>query len=51
MAFATLAVALLAGRGVAPDVVVPFDVRYADGKDLQLEKAIEILSASEPSMQ
>ena len=31
--------AFLEGRGVAPDVVVPFDVRYADGKDPQLEKA------------
>jgi carboxyl-terminal processing protease len=36
---------VLEGRGVEPDVVVPFDVRYAEGKDLQLEKAIEILKA------
>jgi len=35
---------VLEGRGVAPDVEVPFDVRYADGKDPQLEKAVEILS-------
>ena len=35
---------VLEGRGVAPDVEVPFDVRYAGGKDPQLEKAVEILS-------
>jgi len=37
---------VLEGRGVAPDVVVPFDVRYSDGEDPQLERALEILSAS-----
>src|SRR4051812_46209507 len=37
---------VLEGRGVAPDVVVPFDVRYSDGEDPQLDKALEILSAS-----
>jgi len=35
---------VLEGRGVDPDVEVPFDVRYSGGKDPQLEKAVEILS-------
>lgn len=35
----------LEGRGVAPDVEVPFDVRYAAGQDAQLERALEILTA------
>ncbi len=33
----------LEGKGVAPDITVPFDIRYCEGKDLQLEKAIEYL--------
>ena len=35
----------LEGRGVEPDVAVPFDVRYAAGEDVQLERALELLSA------
>lgn len=30
--------------GVAPTIAVPFDIRYADGRDPQLDKAIEVLS-------
>jgi carboxyl-terminal processing protease len=33
----------LEGVGVAPDIEVPFDVRYCSGHDLQLEKAVEYL--------
>lgn len=33
----------LEGVGVAPDVEVPFDIRYCSGHDLQLEKAVEYL--------
>ena len=33
----------LEGRGVTPDVVVPFDIRYANGSDPQLDAAIEQL--------
>ena len=33
----------LEGIGVAPDIEVPFDIRYAAGKDPQLERAIEVL--------
>lgn len=33
----------LEGIGVQPDVEVPFSLEYAQGKDPQLEKAIEIL--------
>jgi carboxyl-terminal processing protease len=33
----------LEGVGVAPDVEVPFDIRYCQGHDLQLEKAVEYL--------
>lgn len=33
----------LEGRGVAPDHDVPFDIRYAKGRDPQLAAAIEIL--------
>jgi C-terminal processing protease CtpA/Prc len=32
------------GRGVLPSIEVPFDVRYAAGKDPQLDKAIAILA-------
>lgn len=35
----------LEGRGVAPDLEVPFDLRYAGGKDAQLERALELLAA------
>lgn len=35
----------LEGVGVAPDIEVPFDVRYADGHDPQLQKALQLLSA------
>jgi carboxyl-terminal processing protease len=35
----------LEGRGVAPDVLVPFDVRYSAGADPQLAKAIGLLAA------
>jgi C-terminal processing protease CtpA/Prc len=34
----------LEGKGVAPTIEVPFDIRYAAGKDPQLDKAIEILA-------
>ena len=33
----------LEGVGVAPDIEVPFDIRYAAGKDPQLDRAIEVL--------
>ncbi len=32
------------GVGVAPSIEVPFDVRYAAGKDPQLDKAIAVLA-------
>jgi carboxyl-terminal processing protease len=32
------------GKGVAPTLEVPFDFRYAEGKDPQLDKAVEVLS-------
>lgn len=34
----------LEGRGVTPLVMVPFDIRYAQGSDPQLERAIELLA-------
>ncbi|HVE85335.1 MAG TPA: S41 family peptidase [Myxococcales bacterium] len=34
----------LEGRGVEPDVAVPFDVRYAAGEDVQLQRAVEVLA-------
>ncbi len=34
----------LEGNGVTPTIKVPFDIRYAAGKDPQLDKAIEVLS-------
>jgi carboxyl-terminal processing protease len=34
----------LEGDGVAPTVEVPFDIRYANGKDPQLDKAVELLA-------
>ena len=36
----------LEGKGVAPTIEVPFDIRYAAGKDPQLEKAIAVLAGS-----
>ncbi|GAK53397.1 peptidase S41B [Candidatus Moduliflexus flocculans] len=33
----------LEGVGVAPDIEVPFDIRYCHGHDLQIEKAIDYL--------
>ena len=33
----------LEGRGVAPDILVPFDIRYANGADPQLDRAREEL--------
>ena len=33
----------LEGIGVAPDIEVPFDIRYCSGQDVQLEKAVEHL--------
>jgi carboxyl-terminal processing protease len=32
------------GKGVAPSIEVPFDLRYAAGKDPQLDKAIAVLA-------
>jgi carboxyl-terminal processing protease len=34
----------LEGRGVAPQIEVPFDIRYADGADPQLDRALDELS-------
>ena len=31
------------GVGVSPTVEVPFDIRYAAGRDPQVEKAVELL--------
>jgi carboxyl-terminal processing protease len=36
----------LEGRGVAPTIEVPFDIRYAGGDDPQLDRAVEVLAAS-----
>jgi carboxyl-terminal processing protease len=36
---------VLEGKGVAPDVAVPFDLRYAAGRDPQLEAALRALGA------
>jgi carboxyl-terminal processing protease len=33
------------GVGVAPTIEVPFDVRYAAGKDPQLDRAVSILAS------
>lgn len=38
----------LEGRGVAPDIEVPFDFRYAAGRDPQLDRALEVLSGQNP---
>ena len=34
----------LEGRGVTPLVIVPFDIRYAQGNDPQLARAIDLLT-------
>src|SRR5688572_30725750 len=34
----------LEGRGVTPVVTVPFDIRYAQGNDPQLVRAIDVLA-------
>jgi len=34
----------LEGKGVAPTIPVPFGIRYAAGKDPQLDKAVEVLA-------
>jgi C-terminal processing protease CtpA/Prc len=34
----------LEGKGVEPTIPVPFDIRYAAGKDPQLDKAVELLA-------
>lgn len=34
----------LEGVGVEPDIVVPFDIRYCNGRDLQLDRAVQYLS-------
>jgi carboxyl-terminal processing protease len=36
----------LEGKGVAPSIEVPFDLRYAAGRDPQLDKAVEVLVAA-----
>jgi C-terminal processing protease CtpA/Prc len=36
------------GKGVDPTIEVPFDIRYAAGKDPQLDKAIAVLSGEAP---
>ncbi len=33
----------LEGRGIEPDIEVAFDVRYADGRDPQMERALDLL--------
>jgi carboxyl-terminal processing protease len=35
---------VLEGKGVAPDLAVAFDVRYAAGRDRQLDAAVEALA-------
>jgi carboxyl-terminal processing protease len=36
----------LEGKGVAPSIEVPFDLRYAAGRDPQLDKAVEVLTSA-----
>jgi carboxyl-terminal processing protease len=38
----------LEGVGVAPDIEVPFDFRYAAGNDVQLERALDVLTGEVP---
>lgn len=35
---------MLEGKGVIPDIEVPFSLEYCDMNDPQLEKAIDLLS-------
>ena len=41
----------LEGVGVEPDIEVPFDIRFAAGKDIQLERAkdemVKLIEASQ----
>ena len=37
----------LEGVGVAPDIEVPFDFRYAAGNDPQLARALDVLASEE----
>jgi carboxyl-terminal processing protease len=37
----------LEGRGVTPLVMVPFDIRYAQGNDPQLKRAIDLLAQTD----
>lgn len=37
---------VLEGKGVAPDIAVPFDIRYAAGRDLQLLAALDFLASA-----
>jgi carboxyl-terminal processing protease len=37
---------VLEGKGVAPDVAVPFDLRHAAGRDRQLEAAIDVVTGA-----
>jgi carboxyl-terminal processing protease len=39
---------VLEAQGVAPDLVVPFDLRYAAGRDLQLEAALDAAATASP---
>ncbi len=39
----------LEGVGVEPDIEVPFDIRYCQGKDVQIEKAVEYLIEQLPT--
>jgi carboxyl-terminal processing protease len=41
----------LEGVGVAPDIEVPFDFRYAAGNDLQLVRALDALTGEAPRAQ
>ena len=36
----------LEGKGVEPSIEVPFDIPYAGGRDPQLDKAVEVLTAA-----
>jgi C-terminal processing protease CtpA/Prc len=36
---------VLEGKGVSPDVAVPFDLRYAAGRDPQLDAALDRAAA------
>lgn len=38
----------LEGNPVQPDIVVPFDIRYADGADPQLDAALDVLMSRLP---